>query len=433
MAVGVETGSSVHAISSETPLLLIARRYAESRIAVAALAVLVVIILIAVFAPLISPQNPYDLTEIDVQEGRLLPGAAKLSKETKIGVVVTVRGLRSVPGPSLTLKPMDRGGDAPLGALTVALALRSEGGRTFALNIAALPKGPLDPLAAVQIKGLPRGSTLSAGEKNKFRNVWKIGAAELADLVLTLPPAAADELRFDVTASGGPRRRLMTFWLGTDDQGRDMMSAIFYGLRISLTVAVTSVLIALTIGTLVGLYAAYHGGRIDSLIMRLVDLQLSFPTILVALILLALLGKGVVNVMLALVIVQWALYARMARGVALAERRKEYVAAAQCLALTTRRVILVHILPNCLPSLIVVATLEVAHAVSLEATLSFLGVGLPVTEPSLGLLISNGFDYLLSGYPWISVLPGVALLITVISINLVGDELRDILNPRLQQ
>ena len=126
-------------------------------------------------------------------------------------------------------------------------------------------------------------------------------------------------------------------------------------------------------------------------------------------------------------------HARMARGVALAERRKEYVEAAQCLALNTRRVVLVHILPNCLPSLIVVATLEVAHAISLEATLSFLGVGLPVTEPSLGLLISNGFDYLLSGYPWISVLPGVALLITVISINLVGDELRDILNPRLQQ
>jgi peptide/nickel transport system permease protein len=434
VAVGVETVSFAHAApSEETSLLRIARRYAESRIAVAALAVMVVIILIAVFAPLISPQNPYDLAEIDLQEGRLLPGAAKLSKAAKIGVVAMVRGLRSVPEPSLTLSPMDRGGDAPVGALTIALAPGPEGGRTFALKFAALPMGPLDPLATVQIRELPRGSTLSAGQKSKFRNVWKIDAADLAGLVLTLPTAAADEFRFDITATGGPRHRLMTYWLGTDDQGRDMMSAIFYGLRISLAVAFTSVLIALTIGTLVGLYAAYHGGRIDSLIMRLVDLQLSFPTILVALILLALLGKGVVNVMLALVIVQWALYARMARGVALAERRKEYIEAAQCLGLSTRRVILAHILPNCLPSLIVVATLEVAHAVSLEATLSFLGVGLPVTEPSLGLLISNGFDFLLSGYPWISVLPGVALLITVISINLVGDELRDILNPRLQQ
>ena len=168
-----------------------------------------------------------------------------------------------------------------------------------------------------------------------------------------------------------------------------------------------------------------------AVIMRVVDLQLSFPTILVALILLAILGKGIFNVVLALVIVQWALYARTARGVALAERQKEYVDSAACLGLRPARIIVFHILPNCMPSLIVIATLEVAHAISLEATLSFLGLGLPVTQPSLGLLISNGFDYLLSGYPWISVLPGVALLIMMVAINLVGDELRDILNPRL--
>lgn len=433
MAGGAEEGSATQAIADETPLLRITRRYAESRVAMAALVTLVVIILIAVFAPLISPQNPYDLLEIDLHDGRLPPGSAKMSKETKIGLVVAVGELRAAPDPSLTVKSMDRGGDAPATALMVALATRSEGDRTLALQIAALPDGPLDPLVAVQIRGLPRGSTLSAGDKSKFRNVWKIDAADLADLILTLPPAAADGFRFRLTASGGQRHHIMTYWLGTDDQGRDMLSAIFYGLRISLIVAVSSVLIALTIGTLVGLYAAYHGGRIDALIMRLVDLQLSFPTILVALILLAILGKGLFNVILALVIVQWALYARTARGVALAERRKEYVEAAQCLGLGTGRVILVHILPNCLPSLTVIATLEVAHAVSLEATLSFLGLGLPVTEPSLGLLISNGFDYLLSGYPWISVLPGVALLITVISVNLVGDELRDIMNPRLQR
>jgi len=167
--------------------------------------------------------------------------------------------------------------------------------------------------------------------------------------------------------------------------------------------------------------------------MRIVDLQLSFPTILVALILLAVLGKGVGNVMLALIIVQWAFYARTARGVALSERRKEYIDASRCLALSTPRIIMVHLLPNCIPTLIVVATLQVAGAISLEATLSFLGLGLPVTEPSLGLLIANGFEYLLSGYPWVSVIPGVALFITVMSINLVGDELRDILNPRLKQ
>ena len=280
---------------------------------------------------------------------------------------------------------------------------------------------------------MPRGTELSAGAKDKFRNVWKLGRDDLGDLVITLPESARDDVRFTLIATGGAQRHLMTYWLGTDDQGRDMLSAIFYGLRISLGVALVSVLIALTLGTLVGLYAAYHGGRADAIIMRVVDLQLSFPTILVALILLAILGKGIFNVVLALVIVQWALYARTARGVALAERRKEYVESAACLGLAPARIIVHHILPNCTPSLIVIATLEVAHAISLEATLSFLGLGLPVTQPSLGLLISNGFDYLLSGYPWISVFPGVALLITVVAINLVGDELRDILNPRLQR
>ena len=161
------------------------------------------------------------------------------------------------------------------------------------------------------------------------------------------------------------------------------------------------------------------------------DLQISFPTILVALILLALIGSGVGNVILALVIVQWALYARIARGAALAELGKEYVESARSLGFGDARILLVHILPNCTPTLIVIATLEVAHAISLEATLSFLGLGLPVTEPSLGLLVANGFNYLMSGYPWISILPGLALLIAVLAINLVGDELRDILNPRL--
>jgi peptide/nickel transport system permease protein len=167
--------------------------------------------------------------------------------------------------------------------------------------------------------------------------------------------------------------------------------------------------------------------------MRIVDLQLSFPTILVALMLLAILGSGVEKVMLALVIVQWAYFARTARSVALVERSKEYVEAAQCLALSSRRVIFRHLLPNCLPPIIVVATVQVANAIALEATLSFLGIGLPVTEPSLGLLISNGFEFMLSGRYWISVYPGIALLITIIAINLVGDQLRDILNPRLRR
>jgi peptide/nickel transport system permease protein len=222
-------------------------------------------------------------------------------------------------------------------------------------------------------------------------------------------------------------------WLGADGAGRDMWSAILYGLRISLGVGVASGVIALAIGTAVGLAAAYRGGWLDALIMRLVDLQLSFPAILVALILVAILGRGADKVMIALILVQWAYYARTVRGSALVERRKEYIEAAHCLALPRRRIVFRHLLPNVVAPMIVVGTLQTAHAISLEATLSFLGVGLPLTEPSLGLLIANGFEYMLSGKYWISFYPGLALLATIMSINLVGDRLRDVLNPRLER
>jgi peptide/nickel transport system permease protein len=223
-----------------------------------------------------------------------------------------------------------------------------------------------------------------------------------------------------------------TFWLGTDDQGRDMLSAILYGLRISIGVGAASTFAALAIGMAIGLAAAYAGGWLDAAIMRIVDIQLSFPSILIALVLLAVLGQGVDKIVIALIAVQWAYYARTVRSAALVERRKEYVDAAVCLAYGAGRIVFRHILPNVLPPLIVVATVQVAHAIALEATLSFLGLGMPITSPSLGLLISNGFTHLLSGKYWISFFPGIALLVTIVSINLVGDQLRDVLNPRLQ-
>jgi peptide/nickel transport system permease protein len=290
---------------AETPLARFAADFAASPIAVFGAILFLLILSLALFAPLVSPQNPYDLAQLDVMDGRLPPGS-------------------SAPG-------------------------------------------------------------------------------------------------------GG------NYWLGTDDQGRDMLSAILYGLRISIGVGVTATLCALALGTTLGLAAAFFGGRVDSFIMRVADIQLSFPAILIALVLLAVLGQGVDKIIVALVAVQWAYYARTVRGSALVERRKEYVEAAVCLALPARRVVFRHLLPNCLPPLIVVATVQVAAAITLEATLSFLGLGLPITEPSLGLLISNGFTYLLSGKYWISFFPGIALLVTIVSINLVGDQLRDVLNPRLQR
>jgi peptide/nickel transport system permease protein len=245
---------------------------------------------------------------------------------------------------------------------------------------------------------------------------------------LTVIDIADSRLEPGSTNDGG-----FTYWLGSDGQGRDMLSAMLYGLRLSLLVGVLSGLLAIVVGVTLGLIAAYWGSFVDGLIMRVVDFMLGFPTILVALMLLAVLGQGVDKVIVALIVVQWAYFARAVRGTALIERNKEYVDAAVSLDLGQARILFGHILPNCLPPIIVIGTIQVAHAISTEATLSFLGLGLPITEPSLGLLIANGFSHLLSGHYWISVYPGVLLLITIFSINIVGDRLREVLNPRLQR
>lgn len=214
------------------------------------------------------------------------------------------------------------------------------------------------------------------------------------------------------------------YWLGTDDQGRDMLSAIAYGLRISLTVGLVSVLLSALIGSFAGLLAAYSGRWVDSLLMRLVDFILGFPTILVALVMLSIMGRGIDKVIIALVVVQWAHYARLMRGRALQERRKEYIEAAQNLGFSYWRIVFVHLFPNSVGPVMVFGTVQIASAIMLEATLSFFGVGTPVTEPSLGLLIANGFQYLLSGDYWISMFPGIALVLLIVAINVLGDRLR---------
>lgn len=245
--------------------------------------------------------------------------------------------------------------------------------------------------------------------------------AQLDILDARLPPGST---------SGDPARPQVHYWLGTDDQGRDMLAAIAWGLRISLLVGLGSTALALLLGTVLGVAASWLGRWPEAVLMRLVDLQLAVPSLLIALVLLAVFGPGLDRIMLALVASQWAYFARTVRASVVVERQRDYMTAVRLLRLPWYRQLFVHLLPNCLPPLLVVATLQLAAAIGLEATLSFLGIGLPVTEPSLGLLVANGAHYLLSGEYWISTFPGLALLLTLLGIQLLADSLRDRLAPR---
>jgi len=229
---------------------------------------------------------------------------------------------------------------------------------------------------------------------------------------------------------GTPAGSGYLYLLGTDGLGRDILSTILYGLRISLVVAVTSSVIAALVGIAAGVSAAYFGKWIDVVIMRIVDLQLSLPTILVALIAIVMLGPGIDRIILAIIIVQWATYARLARGVALSEISKPYLDAARLLRLPGSRVIFRHLLPNSIGPVITLLPIELGHAVALEATLSFLGLGVPIDKPSLGSAVANGFQYLLTGQYWISLFPGLVLFGLIASINFVGEDVRRRLDPR---
>ncbi len=236
---------------------------------------------------------------------------------------------------------------------------------------------------------------------------------------------------------GGSRNYL----LGTDDQGRDLLSALFYGARLSLAVGFASVLLSLVVGVGLGLLSGFVGGKVDAFIMRVCDVMLSFPSILIALLI-----NGVARAMfpnaqdslalgvliLAIALTGWVQYARTVRGSTLVERNKEYVQAARVIGVAPLRIMVKHVLPNVMGPVMVLATIQVAAAILTEATLSFLGVGVPPTSPSLGTLIRVGNDFLFSGEWWITIFPGLMLVLIALSVNLLGDWLRDALNPRLR-
>ncbi|RST54627.1 ABC transporter permease [Variovorax sp. DXTD-1] len=257
-------------------------------------------------------------------------------------------------------------------------------------------------------------------------NPFDLATLELGDA--RLPPAWS--------AEGSSK-----YLLGTDDQGRDILSAVIYGARISLIVGVVSVLLSITVGVLFGLLAGFLGGWLDSFLMRVCDVMLSFPPILVALLIAGVgralfpgahesLAFGVLIISISLT--GWVQYARTVRGSTLVERNKEYVQAARVTGVAPLRIMLRHVLPNVMGPVMVLATIQVATAIITEATLSFLGVGVPPTSPSLGTLISIGNQYLFSGEWWITVFPGLMLVLIALSVNLLGDWLRDALNPRLR-
>jgi len=257
-------------------------------------------------------------------------------------------------------------------------------------------------------------------------NPFDLATLELMDSLK--PPAWID---------GGERKYL----LGTDGQGRDILSALMYGTRISLLVGVASVLLSIVIGVGLGLLAGFVGGRVDAFIMRLCDVMLSFPSILVALMISGV-GRSLfpnapdalafVVLVLAISLTGWVQYARTVRGSTLVERNKEYVQAARVIGVGSLRIMRRHVLPNVMGPVLVLATIQVASAIITEATLSFLGVGVPVTSPSLGTLIRNGNDTLFSGEWWITAWPSLTLVLITLSVNLLGDWLRDALNPRLR-
>lgn len=223
---------------------------------------------------------------------------------------------------------------------------------------------------------------------------------------------------------------LSTHYLGTDGLGRDLLSFILHGLRISLTVGILSIGISTILGITLGLFSGYLGGKFDTFVMRLADFQLTLPTVLVALAMIAVFGSGIWKLILLIGFTHWTVYARVIRGSVLVAREKEFIEAARSIGQKSSRIIFVHILPNVINPVLIISAVELPRVMLLESTLSFLGLGIPPTVPSLGGAIAHGYEFLLSGYWWLTLFPGFALMSVVISINIIGDWLRDYTDPR---
>ena len=267
--------------------------------------------------------------------------------------------------------------------------------------------------------------------------------AFLAPLIAPYNPY--DPMNIDILAAETPpiwmQGGMTDYLLGTDAQGRDLLSTMIYGMRISIVIGICAVLLQSFIGIVIGLISGYFGGKLDSFFMRMADVQLSFSYLMVAIfisaVLQAAIGVGrfgdiaVPFLIIVIGLAQWPQYARTVRASVLAEKKKEYVEAARVAGFNSGRIMWRHILPNCMSPILVLSTIQVANAVMSEAALSFLGLGMPVTRPSLGSLINSGFEYIFSGSWWITVFPGILLVVLVLAVNLLGDFLRDVLNPKL--
>ena len=384
--------------------------FLSNKVATGASVILLIILFASIFCSLIAPFDPYDLKSIHIENSLLPP----LSRERASGRQEHVISIQA-----------DRVQDSD-GILKEFSYTRKEAGEEYIHVIFTKMVSN-----QVRIRKLTPGITVQNAEQHPITKTWTltIEESDSVDIVLLRVTNDRDAVEFELSVSDPIRYTGKRFFLGTDEYGRDVFSTILYGMRVSLYVGFISGLIALVIGVALGLISAWKGGKVDAVLTRLVDLQQSFPAVLIGILLVAILGKGLGNMIMVLVIIQWSFYVRTVRSIVLVEKNKDYIKICPVLGLPVHKIVLSHLLPNCVPQIIVMATMRIAAAITLESTLSFLGLGLPPTRPSLGVVISQGYAFMLSGELWMSLYPGFALLILIMCVSIVGDHMRVVLNP----